>query len=73
MAYCVHLNTNNENSKLSMNAMSNGCKRRHQELEEILKSVATDRYSCLLIGDMNDISGTSTLHTLENADFEEAW
>lgn len=72
--YCCHLASNNVNSQITTwESVIKGFRKREQEVCEILKHVRKDKYPCIILGDLNDVSGSPTLNAIENAGFEEAW
>lgn len=72
--YCCHLASNNVNSQITTRAsIKNGYHNRILETKEILKHIKADKYPSIIMGDMNDVSGSHTLNSFENAGFEDAW
>lgn len=72
--YCCHLASNNVDSyTTTWESIKNGYAKRQKEIIEILKHVKEDKYPCLIMGDMNDISGSTTMNMIEGAGFNDAW
>lgn len=72
--YCCHFASNNADSQsITWESIKKGYHKRSFEVEEILRHIRNDKYPCIIMGDMNDISGSPSLNAIENAGFEDAW
>lgn len=72
--YCCHLASNNADSHTTTwESVQEGYAKRKKEVVEILKYVRGDKYPCIILGDMNDVSGSPAMNAIEDAGFEDAW
>lgn len=87
--YCCHLDTNNYGTvrdsisdsglglfkhwKRFVNATEIGYVVRELETDAIVNSIRTEKYPYIVMGDMNDISGSYTIRNLQRADMKDTW
>lgn len=72
--YCCHLSSNN----LKLNegrwaSLKEGRLLRLIEMDTIVNALQREKYPCVIMGDMNDVSGSKPMNKLEGAGFEDAW
>lgn len=72
--FCCHLSSNN--MKLNEGrwaSLKEGRRLRLTEADTIVNDLQREKYPCIIMGDMNDVSGSTTMSRLEDAGFEDAW
>lgn len=72
--YCCHLSSNNlklEEGRLA--SLQEGRKLRAEETTAIVEAMYHEQYPVIVMGDMNDVSGSYTLRRLESAGLNDAW
>jgi len=72
--YCCHLSSNN--LKLSYGrwaSLEEGRRLRAKEADAITDALQQEKYPAIVMGDMNDVSGSYALKRLESAGLSDAW
>lgn len=72
--YCCHLSSNNlklEEGRLS--SLQEGRRLRAKEADAIVEALQHEQYPVIVMGDMNDVSGSYALRRLESAGLNDAW
>lgn len=72
--YCCHLSSNN--LKLGEGrwaSLEEGRKLRAKEADAIIEALQKEQYPAIVMGDMNDVSGSYALRRLEAAGLDDAW
>lgn len=72
--YCCHLSSNLlDFSPNKWDALQKGYEERAQEADILYDALTHEKYPAILMGDMNDISGSYTLRRIESAGLTDAW
>lgn len=72
--YCCHLSSNLlDFSPNKWDALEKGYEERAQEADILYDALTHEKYPAILMGDMNDISGSYTLRRIESAGLTDAW
>ena len=72
--YCCHLSSNLlDFSPNKWDALQKGYEERAQEADILYDALAREPYPAIVMGDMNDISGSYTLRRIEAAGLADAW
>lgn len=72
--YCCHLSSNLlDYSTNKWDALQKGYEERAQEADILYDALSHEPYPAIVMGDMNDISGSYTLRRIESAGFTDAW
>lgn len=72
--YCCHLSSNLlDYTTNKWDALQNGYEERAQEAEILYDALSHESYPSIVMGDMNDISGSYTLRRIEAAGLADAW
>lgn len=72
--YCCHLSSNLlDFSPNKWDALQKGYEERAQEADILYDALTHEKYPAIVMGDMNDISGSYTLRRIESAGLTDAW
>lgn len=72
--YCCHLSSNLlDFSPNKVDALQKGYEERAKEADILYDALSREAYPAIVMGDMNDISGSYTLRKIESAGFTDAW
>lgn len=72
--YCCHLYSNIlGQSESLMGGIKKGYEERAQEADILYDALTHEKYPAIVMGDMNDISGSYTLRRIESAGLTDAW
>ena len=72
--YCCHLSSNLlDFSPNKWDALQKGYEERAQEADILYDALTHEKYPAIVMGDMNDISGSYTLGRIESAGLTDAW
>ena len=72
--YCCHLSSNLlDFSPNKLDALKKGYEERAQEADILYDALTHEKYPAIVMGDMNDISGSYTLRRIESAGLTDAW
>ena len=72
--YCCHLSSNNLKMEEGRWAsLQKGRKLRAEEADAIVEALQQELYPVIVMGDMNDVSGSYALRRLESAGLNDAW
>lgn len=72
--YCCHLSSNLlDFSPNKLDALKKGYEERAKEADILHDALAREPYPAIVMGDMNDISGSYTLRRIEAAGLADAW
>lgn len=72
--YCCHLSSNLLRKTQSVfHGVSAGVKSRAKEADMISEELKHDPYPAIILGDLNDISGSYTLRKIESSGMKDAW
>ena len=72
--YCWHLSSNLlDFSPNKWDALQKGYEERAQEADILYDALTHEKYPAIVMGDMNDISGSYTLRRIESAGLTDAW
>lgn len=72
--YCCHLSSNLlDFSPNELDALKKGYEERAKEADILHDALAREPYPAIVMGDMNDISGSYTLRRIEAAGLADAW
>lgn len=72
--YCCHLSSNNlklEEGRWA--SLQKGRKLRAEEADAIVEALQQEQYPVIVMGDMNDMSGSCAMRRLESAGLNDAW
>lgn len=72
--YCCHLSSNNlklEDGRWA--SLDKGRKLRAKEADVIVEALEQEQYPAIVMGDMNDVSGSYAMRRLESAGLSDAW
>ena len=72
--YCCHLSSNNlklEEGRWA--SLEEGRRLRAKEADEIVEALQQEHYPTIVMGDMNDVSGSYAMRRLESAGLGDAW
>lgn len=72
--YCCHLSSNLlDFSPNKWDALKKGYEERAKEADILYDALTHEKYPAIVMGDMNDISGSYTLRRIESAGLTDAW
>ena len=72
--YCCHLSSNLlDFSPNKLDALKKGYEERAKEADILYDALTHEKYPAIVMGDMNDISGSYTLGRIESAGLTDAW
>lgn len=72
--YCCHLSSNLlDFSPNKLDALKKGYEERAKEADILYDALTHEKYPAIVMGDMNDISGSYTLRRIESAELADAW
>ena len=72
--YCCHLSSNLlDFSPNKLDALKKGYEERAKEADILYDALTHEKYPAIVMGDMNDISGSYTLRRIESAGLTDAW
>ena len=72
--YCCHLSSNLlDFSPNKLDALQKGYEERAKEADILYDALSSESYPAIVMGDMNDISGSYTLRRIESAGLTDAW
>ena len=72
--YCCHLSSNLlDFSPNKLDALQKGYEERAKEADILYDALTHEKYPAIVMGDMNDISGSYTLRRIESAGLTDAW
>ena len=72
--YCCHLSSNLlDFSPNKLDALKKGYEERAKEADILYDALTHEKYPAIVMGDMNDISGSYTLRKIESAELADAW
>lgn len=72
--YCCHLSSNLlDFSPNKFDALQKGYEERAKEADILYDALSREVYPAIVMGDMNDISGSYTLRRIESASLSDAW
>ena len=72
--YCCHLSSNLfDLSSNKYDALQKGYEERAKEADILYDALTHEKYPAIVMGDMNDISGSYTLRRIESAGLTDAW
>ena len=72
--YCCHLSSNLlDFSPNKLDALKKGYEERAKEADILYDALTHEKYPAIVMGDMNDISGSYTLRRIEFAGLTDAW
>ena len=72
--YCCHLSSNLlDFSPNKLDALKKGYEERAKEADILYDALTHEKYPAIVMGDMNDISGSYTLRRIESAELADEW